>query len=107
MTWISENIMSIIAVTISIVAFITVRRGISSRARADALDAVKGEIQELNIRLGAEVKKLQDGLDRCIKERVVFKEEITTLKKALKLSNIEVEELRENIETDPGPNETQ
>lgn len=88
--------MSIIAISISIVAFITVRRGISSRARADALDTVKGEIQELNIKLEAEVGKLQEGLDRCIKERIGFKEEITSLKKSLKAANIEVEELREN-----------
>lgn len=83
MTWIYENLMSIIAVTISIVAFIGTQRGISSRARADALDSVKGEIQELNTKLEAEVKKLQEGLDRCIKERVKFKEEITALKKSV------------------------
>lgn len=94
MTWFYENLMSIIAVTISIMAFITVQRGVSSRARTEAVRSVQSEVTRLNTKLEQEVGKLQAGLDQCIKERVTFKEEIMGLKKSLKLANIEVGELR-------------
>lgn len=71
--------------TLSIAVFIITQRNISKQVRADALKQVKGEIVLLNEKLEVEILKLQNGLDRCIKERVVFKEEITMLKKALKV----------------------
>lgn len=85
MIWIYENLMSIFALTIAIVAFISTQRGLSQRARADAVRQVEGKIVQLNEKLEAEVVKLQEGLDRCIKERVKFKEDISSLKKSLKL----------------------
>lgn len=85
--YIYQNIIGFIALIISIAIFISTQRRLSSRARADALGKVEKKITELNIRLEAEVAKLEDGLDRCIKERITFKQEITTLKKQLKEIN--------------------
>lgn len=98
MTWISENLIALIAMSISIAVFILTQRNISKQVRADALKQVRSEITLLNERLEAEIGKLQDGLDRCIKERVTFKGEIIGLKKALKVANIEVDELSVEIE---------
>lgn len=81
-----------IALIVSIAAFIGTQRGISSRARADAVGQVEGKITQLNEKLEAEVQKLHLLLDRCIKERVGFKDSITNLEKALKRANIELAE---------------
>lgn len=80
-----------IALAISIATLVSTRRGIGNRARADAVG--EGKITRLNEKLEAEVLKLHTLLDRCIKERVGFKDSITNLEKALKRANIELEEV--------------
>lgn len=97
-TWIYQNSIDFIALIISIIAFISIRRGISSRAKAEALKEVEGELSELNVTLETEVKKLQKGLDDCVKERIGSKEKFASIMKALKVANIEIEEL--NARTD-------
>lgn len=100
MTWLdflSQNLIALIALLVSVVATVSAQRGITSRVNAVALRTVEGQTAKLE----AEIAKLQQGLDRCIKERVSFKGEIMAVKNSLKLANIEVEELRENA--DPYP----
>lgn len=88
--YLAQNLTGFIALIISIVAFISTQRGISSRARADAVGQVEGKITQLNDKLEAEVLKLHTLLDRCIKERVGFKNSIVNLEQALKRANIEL-----------------
>jgi predicted RNase H-like nuclease (RuvC/YqgF family) len=75
--FISQNLISLIALIASIVAIIIARQGIGNRARATAIRKVEGEI----IRLEAEIAKLQQGLNRCIRERIELKEEVQALKR--------------------------
>lgn len=96
MEFFSQNLIALAALGISIGTFFISRRGISSRAKADALKEVEMEMTELNKTLEIEIKKLQKGLDDCVKERIGSKEKFTSIVKALKAANIEIEELKEN-----------
>ncbi len=60
------------------------QRGVSKRARAEAFQHVEGKTKQHNIKLEEEVRKLQEGLDRCIKERISLKGRIVALERALK-----------------------
>ena len=91
MEYINQNLIAVAALAISVLTYFGARR---STGKYATIHSVNMQIAKLE----AEVKKLQDGLDRCIKERIAFKEEISALKKALKVSKIEVEELKESIE---------
>lgn len=92
-----DDYISIVAILLSIISLISVRRGVTSQAKKDALKLVEQEIKDLNVKLEEEVKKLQKGLDVMLKERVSLKEEITALRKALNKANILVEELKDDV----------
>jgi uncharacterized protein YydD (DUF2326 family) len=95
--FLTQNLIAIIALSISVATFFIARRGMSYRAK-EGISRVEREIQELNIKLEAKVQRLNEGLDRCIKERIGFKDEIQLLRKALKAANIEIEELKSDSE---------
>lgn len=58
-----------------------------------------GGIKEETVEYEAEILKLQKGLDKCVKDRIIFKGEISTIKEALRMANIQVKGLQDE---DPG-----
>lgn len=58
-----------------------------------------GGIKEETVEYEAEIIKLQKGLDKCVKDRIIFKGEISTIKEALRMANIQVKGLQDE---DPG-----
>lgn len=88
--FLAQNLIGFIALILSIVALISTQRGLSRRARADAIGQIDGKIAKLKEKLEAEVLKLHTLLDRCIKERVGFKESILNLEEALRRAHIEL-----------------
>lgn len=82
MTWLdflAQNLIALIALVVSIASVIYTGRGISDRARAAAIRKGEGQMSKLE----AEIKKLQEGFSRCIKERIGLKEEIQVLRREL------------------------
>ena len=96
MEYITQNIIALIALAISVLTFLA--GWWNSKGRQDriiAIHRVESEIAQLE----TEIKKLQTGLDRCIKERIELKEEISKLKKELILAGIALkEEIEKNVE---------
>lgn len=101
MTWLdflSQNLVAFIALIVSIVSAIYTSRGVSDRARAAARRAVDEEVSQLNRKLEREVSKLQEGLDKCIKDRIGLKGEMQILKSALEIAYDEIKKLKGNVE---------
>lgn len=90
MDYLSQNLIAFAALSISILTYLGARRSVGRYATANSVNSKIAQLE-------AEILKLHTLLDRCIKERVGFKDRIINLEKALKAANIELKEMN-NVE---------